>query len=75
MTSFPPDKDLFYRRLVLLLTRITEALMEVLLLAFANSREHPLPTLVGEYAALNKNTLAARAAPTFPVLVGQSCHA
>jgi len=28
--------------------------MEVLLLAFANSREHPLPTLAGEYAALNK---------------------
>lgn len=28
--------------------------MEVLLLAFANSREHPLPTLSGEYAALNK---------------------
>ncbi|MFM9949199.1 MAG: CHAT domain-containing protein [Saprospiraceae bacterium] len=28
--------------------------MEVLLLAFANSREHPLPTLAAEYAALNK---------------------
>ncbi|HRI59583.1 MAG TPA: CHAT domain-containing protein [Saprospiraceae bacterium] len=28
--------------------------MEVLLLAFANSREHPLPTLAGEYTALNK---------------------
>ncbi len=28
--------------------------MEVLLLAFANNREHPLPTLAGEYAALNK---------------------
>lgn len=28
--------------------------MEVLLLTFANSREHPLPTLAGEYAALNK---------------------
>ena len=28
--------------------------MEVLLLSFANSRTHPLPTLAGEYAELNK---------------------
>ncbi len=28
--------------------------MEVLLLSFANSRENPLPTLSGEYGALNK---------------------
>jgi CHAT domain len=28
--------------------------MEVLLLTFANNREHPLPTLASEYAALNK---------------------
>lgn len=28
--------------------------MEILLLSFANSRENPLPTLAGEYAALNK---------------------
>lgn len=33
--------------------------MEILLLAFANSRENPLPTLAGEYAALNK-TLSPR---------------
>ena len=33
--------------------------MEVLLLSFANSREHPLPSLAGEYAALNK-TLSPR---------------
>ncbi len=32
----------------------THASMEVLLLAFANSRENPLPTLAAEYAALNK---------------------
>ncbi len=34
--------------------------MEILLLAFSNSREHPLETLADEYAALNK-TLSPRA--------------
>ena len=47
-------KTVISRTAILSLTRTYAHLMEVLLLAFANSREHPLPTLAGEYSALNK---------------------